>query len=164
MVEILLVEDNPSDVLLTQIAMAECKLANRLHVARDGEAALAFLRREGEYRTVPRPALVLLDLNLPKMDGRELLAQIKGDASLRSIPVVVLTTSEAESDVIRSYDLHANAYITKPLDMEQFVRVVKGIDDFWFRIVRCPDSHQESHRRVFFAVLRHGTAVATFGP
>jgi chemotaxis family two-component system response regulator Rcp1 len=145
MVEILLVEDNPSDVRLTQIAIAECKLANRLHVVRDGEAALAFLRREGEYRAALRPDLILLDLNLPKMDGRELLAKIKSDAGLRTIPVVVLTTSEAEADVIRSYDLHANAYITKPLDMEQFVRVVKGIDDFWFGIVRLPGRQLKTH-------------------
>jgi chemotaxis family two-component system response regulator Rcp1 len=136
MVEILLVEDNPSDVLLTQIAMRECKIANRLQVAPDGEAALAFLRRTGPEAV--RPDLVLLDLNLPRMDGRELLRELKSDSALRSIPVVVLTTSDAESDVLRSYDLHANAYITKPLDMEQFVRVVKGIDEFWFGIVRLP--------------------------
>jgi chemotaxis family two-component system response regulator Rcp1 len=138
LVEILLVEDNPSDVLLTQIAMRECKIANRLHVARDGEEALAFLRNEGGQQGAPRPDLVMLDLNLPKMDGRELLREMKGDPALRLIPVVVLTTSDSESDVRRSYDLHANAYITKPLDMEQFVRVVKGIDEFWFGIVRLP--------------------------
>jgi len=138
LVEILLVEDNPSDVLLTQIAMKECKIANRLHVANDGEAALAFLRRVGQHADAARPDLVLLDLNLPKMDGRELLAEMKSDATLRTIPVVVLTTSDAETDVVRSYDLHANAYITKPLDMEQFIRVVRGIDDFWFGIVRLP--------------------------
>jgi chemotaxis family two-component system response regulator Rcp1 len=133
LVEILLVDDNPSDVLLTQIAMRECKIANRLRVARDGEEALAFLR--GEAR---RPDLVMLDLNLPRMDGRELLREMKLDPALRLIPVVVLTTSDSEVDVQRSYDLHANAYITKPLDMEQFVRVVKGIDEFWFGIVRLP--------------------------
>jgi chemotaxis family two-component system response regulator Rcp1 len=138
LVEILLVEDNPSDVLLTQIAMKECKIANRLHVANDGEAALSFLRRQGPHVDAARPDLVLLDLNLPKMDGRELLREMKSDTSLRIIPVVVLTTSDAETDVLRSYDLHANAYITKPLDMEQFIRVVKGIDDFWFGIVRLP--------------------------
>jgi chemotaxis family two-component system response regulator Rcp1 len=142
LVEILLVEDNPSDVLLTQIAMKECKIANRLHVANDGEAALSFLRRQGPHAEAARPDLVLLDLNLPKMDGRELLREMKSDAALRIIPVVVLTTSDAETDVLRSYDLHANAYITKPLDMEQFIRVVKGIDDFWFGIVRLP-SHAE---------------------
>jgi chemotaxis family two-component system response regulator Rcp1 len=138
LVEILLVEDNPSDVLLTQIAMRECKIANRLNLTVDGELALAFLRRAPPYQEAPRPDLVLLDLNLPRMDGRELLREIKADADLRTIPVVVLTTSSAESDVLRSYDLHANAYVTKPLDMEQFVRVVKGIDDFWFGIVRLP--------------------------
>jgi chemotaxis family two-component system response regulator Rcp1 len=138
LVEILLVEDNPSDVLLTQIAMRECKIANRLHVARDGEEALAFLRRADDDREAPRPDLVMLDLNLPRMDGRELLREMKRDPRLRLIPVVVLTTSDSETDVQRSYELHANAYITKPLDMEQFVRVVKGIDEFWFGIVRLP--------------------------
>jgi chemotaxis family two-component system response regulator Rcp1 len=138
LVEILLVEDNPSDVLLTEIAMRECKIANRLSLTSDGEAALAFLRRQLPYADAPRPDLVLLDLNLPRMDGRELLREIKFDSALRAIPVVVLTTSSAESDVLHSYDLHANAYVTKPLDMEQFVRVVKGIDDFWFGIVRLP--------------------------
>jgi CheY-like chemotaxis protein len=138
LVEILLVEDNPSDVLLTQIAMDECKIANRLHLARDGEVAMSFLRREPPYRDAPRPDLVLLDLNLPRMDGRELLRAMKSEPSLRAIPVVVLTTSDAEADVGGSYELHANAYITKPLDMEQFMRVVRGIDDFWFGIVRLP--------------------------
>jgi two-component system, chemotaxis family, response regulator Rcp1 len=138
LVEILLVEDNPSDVLLTQIAMNECKIANRLHVAKDGEVALTFLRRQPPFEDAPRPDLVLLDLNLPRMDGRELLQEMKSDPTLLAIPVVVLTTSEAESDIGGSYELHANAYIAKPLDMEQFVRVVKGIDDFWFGIVRLP--------------------------
>jgi chemotaxis family two-component system response regulator Rcp1 len=138
LVEILLVEDNPSDVLLTQIAMRECKIANRLDIATDGEAALAFLRRQEQYQNVRGPDLVLLDLNLPRMDGRELLREIKSDPRLRMIPVVVLTTSDSETDVIRSYDLHANAYITKPMDMEQFIRVVRGIDEFWFGIVRLP--------------------------
>jgi two-component system, chemotaxis family, response regulator Rcp1 len=133
---ILLVEDNPSDVLLTQIAMKQCKLLNSLHVAEDGEEALAFLRHEGVHAGAPRPDIILLDLNLPRMDGRELLAIIKKDASLRTIPVMVLTTSDAESDVVQSYALHANAYITKPVDMNHFVRIVKGIDDFWFGIVR----------------------------
>jgi chemotaxis family two-component system response regulator Rcp1 len=136
--EILLVEDNPSDVLLTQIAMKQCKIANNLYVAADGEDALLFLRRAGRYADAPRPDLILLDLNLPRMDGRELLSELKNDASLRSIPVVVLTTSDAERDVIQSYALHANAYITKPVDMDQFIRVVKGIDEFWFGLVRLP--------------------------
>ena len=137
-VEILLVEDNPSDVLLTQIAMKECKIANRLHVASDGEDALAFLRGQGRYAGQSRPDLVLLDLNLPRMDGRELLAVIKADPALKTIPVVVLTTSDVELDVVRSYELHANAYVTKPLDMDEFIRIVKGVDDFWFGIVRLP--------------------------
>ena len=133
---ILLVEDNPSDVLLTQIAMKQCKVPSSLHVAEDGEDALAFLRREGSHGAAPRPDIILLDLNLPRMDGRELLAIIKRDEQLRTIPVMVLTTSDAESDVVQSYSLHANAYITKPVDMNQFVRIVKIIDDFWFGIVR----------------------------
>jgi chemotaxis family two-component system response regulator Rcp1 len=133
---ILLVEDNPSDVLLTQIAMKQCKLVNSLHVAEDGEEALAFLRHEGNHAEAPRPDIILLDLNLPRMDGRELLAIIKKDSALRTIPVMVLTTSDAESDVVQSYALHANAYITKPVDMNHFVRIVKGIDEFWFGIVR----------------------------
>ena len=137
-VEILLVEDNPSDVLLTQIAMRRCKITNHLLVAVDGEQALEILRREGPHAGGTQPDLVLLDLNLPRMDGRELLGIIKSDPALRSIPVVVLTTSTAEHDVIQSYDLHANAFITKPLDIEQFSRVVKAIDDFWFDIVRLP--------------------------
>jgi CheY-like chemotaxis protein len=139
LVEILLVEDNPSDVLLTQIAMKECKIANNLHVASDGEQALTFLRRQGPHADQPRPDLVLLDLNLPRMDGRELLVAMKSDPDLRSIPIVVLTTSDAEIDVVRSYDLQANAFITKPLDMQQFLKVVKGIDEFWFGIVRLPN-------------------------
>jgi CheY-like chemotaxis protein len=138
LVEILLVEDNPNDVLLTRIAMQQCKIANNLHVAEDGVEALAFLRREGKYAEVVRPDLILLDLNLPRMDGRDLLAKIKDDAALSTIPVVVLTTSDVERDVVRSYSLHANAYVTKPLDMDEFIRVVKGIDDFWFGIVRLP--------------------------
>jgi two-component system, chemotaxis family, response regulator Rcp1 len=137
-VEILLVEDNPSDVILTQIAMRECKIANQLQVASDGEQALRLLRAQGEYANRPRPDLILLDLNLPRMDGRELLAELKTDESLRTIPVVVLTTSDAERDVVQSYELHANAYITKPIDMDQFVRVVRAIDEFWFSIVRLP--------------------------
>jgi two-component system, chemotaxis family, response regulator Rcp1 len=137
-VEILLVEDNPSDVILTQIAMRECKIANQLQVASDGEQALRMLRGQGDSANRPRPDLILLDLNLPRMDGRELLAELKRDESLRTIPVVVLTTSDAERDVVESYELHANAYITKPIDMDQFVRVVRAIDEFWFAIVRLP--------------------------
>jgi two-component system, chemotaxis family, response regulator Rcp1 len=138
LVEILLIEDNPTDVLLMQVAMKECKIVNRLHVSNDSEAALSLLRRQGEHVDAARPDLVLLDLDLPKMDGRALLREMKSDPSLRTIPVVVLTMSDAETDVAHSYDLQANAYITKPLDMGQFIRVVKGIDDFWFGIVRLP--------------------------
>jgi len=138
LVEILLVEDNPSDVVLTRIAMKQCKIANQLHVAGDGVEALNFLRREGKYADAPRPDLILLDLNLPRMDGRQLLAAVKEDHTLRTIPVVVLTTSDAERDVMKSYSLHANAYVTKPLDMGEFIRIVKGIDEFWFGIVRLP--------------------------
>jgi chemotaxis family two-component system response regulator Rcp1 len=136
-VTILLVEDNPSDVMLTQIAMKECKIANHLQVASDGEEALRILRGQEGGNSL-RPDLILLDLNLPRMDGRELLSELKKDESLCAIPVVVLTTSDAERDVLQSYQLHANAYITKPIDMDQFVRVVRAIDEFWFDIVRLP--------------------------
>jgi CheY-like chemotaxis protein len=136
--ENLLVEDNPSDVLLTEIAMRVCKLANKLQVVPDGEGALAYLRRQGRHVQATRPGLILLDLNLPGMDGRELLGELKSDPSLRTIPVVVLTTSDAERDVLQSYQLHANAYITKPLDLDRFARVVHGIDEFFFGIVRLP--------------------------
>lgn len=137
-VEILLVEDNPGDVRLTQEGLKEGKVRNTLHVVRDGVEALAFLRREGEYAHAPRPDLILLDLNLPKKDGREVLAEIKEDPILRRIPVVVLTVSKAEEDILKTYDLHANCYITKPVGLEQFIRVVKSIDDFWFSIVKLP--------------------------
>lgn len=137
-VEILLVEDNAADVRLTIEALKEGKVRNRLSVARDGVEALAFLRREGEHAGAPRPDLILLDLNLPRMDGRELLAVIKEDPTLRRIPVVVLTTSKAEEDILRTYDLHANCYVTKPVDLDRFIEVVKSIDDFWLTIVRLP--------------------------
>ncbi|MBA2544652.1 MAG: response regulator [Deltaproteobacteria bacterium] len=133
-IEILLVEDNPADVRLTQEALREGKVRNNLSVARDGEEALAFLRRAD----TPRPDLILLDLNLPRRDGREVLEEIKNDPDLKTIPVVVLTSSEADADVIKSYALHANCYITKPVDLEQFIKVVKSIDDFWLAIVRLP--------------------------
>jgi chemotaxis family two-component system response regulator Rcp1 len=132
MIEILLVDDSPADVRLTIEALKEVKLHNRIHVAIDGEAALAFLR-DPEQR---RPDLILLDLNLPGLDGREVLAEIKNDPALAIIPVVVLTTSRAEEDVMRTYRLHANCYITKPVDLDQFVRVVQSIEEFWFTIVR----------------------------
>jgi CheY-like chemotaxis protein len=138
-IEVLLVEDDPGDVLMTREAFADYKVANQLHVVQDGADAMAFLRREGDFSGAPRPDLVLLDLNLPRMDGREVLQAIKSDAELASIPVVVLTTSEAEEDVLRSYSLHANAYVTKPVDFERFIEVVRQIDDFFVTVVRLPN-------------------------
>lgn len=137
-IEVLLVEDDPGDVLLTTEAFEHNKVQNFLHVVEDGEKAMAFLRREGEYADKPRPDLVLLDLNLPRKDGREVLSEIKDDEELRSIPVVVLTTSEADEDILRSYRLHANAYVTKPVDFERFVSVVRQIDDFFVSVVKLP--------------------------
>lgn len=141
-IEMLLVEDNPDDVDLTIEALEDAKIANRLHVVNDGVAALDFLYKKGEYAQVPRPALILLDLNLPRKDGREVLAVIKEDPDLRHIPVVVLTTSSAHEDIMRVYDLHANCYITKPVDFEQFVRVVHAIEDFWLTVVQLPGDLQ----------------------
>ncbi|CAJ59327.1 MULTISPECIES: response regulator [Frankia] len=137
-VEVLLVEDDPGDVLMTREAFEDHKLRNHLNVVSDGVEALAYLRGEGEYAGSPRPDLILLDLNLPRRDGREVLREVKADERLRRIPVVVLTTSEAEEDVLRSYDLHANAYITKPVDFERFVAVVRHIDDFFVTVARLP--------------------------
>ena len=137
-VEILLIEDNPGDVRLTLEALHEGKVKNNLVVAPDGETALAILRREGAHANAPRPDLILLDLNLPKKDGREVLAEIKADEKLHCIPVVVLTTSKSEEDVLRSYQLNANCYITKPVDLEQFIRVVRAIEDFWLTMVVLP--------------------------
>jgi len=134
-VEILLVEDNPGDIRLTMEALKEGKMCNKVSIARDGIEALQFLRREEPYVDAPRPDLILLDLNLPKKDGREVLAEIKEDQLLRRIPVVILTTSMAEQDILRTYDLHANCYITKPVDIDQFVHIVQSIEDFWFSIV-----------------------------
>lgn len=138
LVEILLVEDNPGDVRLTQEAMKEGKMRNNLSVAVDGVEAMAFLRREGKYADAPRPDVVLLDLNLPKKDGRAVLKEIKEDPNLRRIPVVILTSSKADEDVLNSYDLHANCYITKPGDLEQFIEVVKSVEGFWVQIVKLP--------------------------
>jgi two-component system response regulator len=138
-IEILLVEDDPGDVLITREALEHSKLVNNLHTVGNGEEALAFLRQEGEFVDAVRPDLVLLDLNLPRRDGREVLAEVKGDPDLRRIPIVVLTTSQAEEDIVRSYDLHANAYVTKPVDFEQFVHVVRQVDEFFFTVVRLPD-------------------------
>lgn len=139
-IEILLVEDNPGDVRLTQEALADGKVNNNLHVVIDGVEAMAFLRREGAYRSRPRPDVILLDLNLPRKNGREVLAEVKADPELRRIPIVVLTTSEAEEDVLRAYEHHANCYITKPVDLDQFLKVVRSIEDFWFTIVKLPPS------------------------
>jgi two-component system, chemotaxis family, response regulator Rcp1 len=137
-VEILLVEDNPGDVRLTVEALREGKVRNHLSVVGDGVEALAYLRREGAHAEAPRPDLILLDLNLPKVNGLEVLAAIKGDDNLRRIPVVVLTTSKAEEDVVRTYDLHANCFISKPVDLERFIQVVKTIDSFWLQVVKLP--------------------------
>ncbi len=140
-IEILLVEDSPGDADLAREALETTKVRNTLHVVRDGEEAMDFLRRKGKWANAPRPGLVLLDLNLPKMDGRQVLAEIKQDPDLRRIPVVILTISKEEADVLRSYDLHANCYITKPIDLGQFLEVVRSIEEFWLTIVRLPPSH-----------------------
>lgn len=137
-VEILLVEDSPGDVRLTKEALKDSKLYNNLNVVPDGVEAIAFLRREGNYANAPRPDLILLDLNLPRMDGRQVLQEIKNDDSLKRIPVVVLTTSANETDIFITYNLHANCYITKPVDFSQFMSVVKSIENFWFSIVKLP--------------------------
>jgi chemotaxis family two-component system response regulator Rcp1 len=137
-VELLLVEDNPGDIRLTQEALKDGKVLNNLHVVEDGVKAMAFLRPEGRYRGAVRPDVILLDLNLPKKDGREVLAEIKADPSLMRIPVVVLTTSEAEKDILQAYNLHANSYIIKPVDLDQFIAVMKSIEDFWLTIVKLP--------------------------
>jgi CheY-like chemotaxis protein len=137
-IEVLLVEDDPGDVLMTREAFEEHKLRNRLNVVTDGVAALEYLRRQGEHRDAARPDLVLLDLNLPKRDGREVLAEVKNDPELCQIPIVVLTTSAADEDILRSYQLHANAYVTKPVDFERFIAVVRQIDEFFVSVVRLP--------------------------
>ena len=137
-IEILLVEDNPGDVRLTIEALKDGKIHNHLSVVSDGEEALAFLRRQGQYAKAPWPDLILLDLNLPKKDGREVLKEIKQEKDLKRIPVVILTTSTAEKDIIKTYDLHANCYINKPVDFDQFTNVVKSIEDFWFTVVKLP--------------------------
>jgi chemotaxis family two-component system response regulator Rcp1 len=137
-IEILLVEDNPADVRLTKEALKEGKILNNMNVAKDGVEALAFLHREGKYGNAPRPDIILLDLNLPKKNGRDVLAEIKDDPALKRIPVVVLTTSKAEEDILRTYDLHANCFITKPVDLEQFMVVVRAIEYFWLSVVKLP--------------------------
>ncbi len=136
--DILLVEDNPGDARLAQEALKEGQMASRLKVVVDGVEAMSFLRREGVYVGAPRPNLVLLDLNLPRKDGRQVLAEMKADPELRRIPVVVLTTSQAEQDIMRSYDLHANCYITKPVDLDRFITVVRSIEEYWCSVVTLP--------------------------
>ncbi|BBZ37796.1 response regulator [Mycobacterium conspicuum] len=137
-IEILLVEDDPGDELITREAFEDNKLQNRLHVAHDGEEGLNYLYQRGEFQDARRPDLILLDLNLPKYDGRQLLEKIKSDPDLSRIPVVVLTTSSAEEDIVRSYNLHANAYVTKPVDLDQFINAVRQIDEFFLQVVRLP--------------------------
>ena len=137
-IHVLLVEDDPGDVLMTQEAFEHHKLRNQLHVVSDGVEALSFLRREGEHADAPRPGMILLDLNLPRKDGREVLEEVKNDPALRSIPVVVLTTSQAEEDILRSYNLHANAYVAKPVDFDRFIQVIRQIDDFFVTVVKLP--------------------------
>ena len=138
LIEILLVEDNPGDVRLTRESFKEGRLRNNMSVAEDGIEAMAFLHREGKYTNAPRPDLILLDLNLPKKDGREVLAEIKKDPELKRIPVVILTSSEAEKDIMKTYDLHANCYITKPVDLDQFIKAMRLIEDFWLTMVKLP--------------------------
>jgi chemotaxis family two-component system response regulator Rcp1 len=141
-IDILLVEDNEADVRLTQEVLTDSKVRNNLMIASNGEEALSCLRQQGKFRNSPRPDLILLDLNLPVKDGREVLAQIKQDPDLKSIPVVILTTSKAEEDIVKTYNLHANCYITKPVDLEQFVTVVNYIEDFWLAIVKLPKNRK----------------------
>jgi CheY-like chemotaxis protein len=137
-IEILLIEDNPGDVRLTQEVLKDAKVSNNLSVVQDGVEALAFLHREGRYEDAPRPDIILLDLNLPRMDGRELLAEIKADQTLMHIPVLVLTTSEADADVLKAYNLHANCYIVKPLELDRFIEIMEAIEHFWLNIAELP--------------------------
>jgi two-component system, chemotaxis family, response regulator Rcp1 len=137
-VDILLVEDNPGDVRLTKEALKDAKVLNEIYVARDGVEAMQFVHREGSFANAPMPDLILLDLNLPRKDGREVLAEIKKDPKLQHIPVVVLTTSKADEDIIKTYNLHANAYITKPVDLNRFVEIMHALEQFWFTIVKLP--------------------------
>jgi CheY-like chemotaxis protein len=145
-IEILLVEDSPSDAELTLEALHDAKVANRVNVVEDGVYAMEFLRRQGRWANAPRPDVILLDLNLPRKDGREVLAEIKNDENLKSIPVVVLTSSRAEQDVLRSYNLHANCYITKPVDLQQFLTVVRAIEFFWLSIIMLPTEQLPSRQ------------------
>jgi len=143
-VDILLVEDSPGDVRLTREALKDAKILNTLHVVQDGIAAMDFLRQQGQYAGRPRPELIMLDLNLPKKDGREVLAEIKQDENLKRIPVVVLTTSKAEEDIVRAYNLHANAYVTKPVDLAQFLNVIRALEEFWLAVVTLPPGGNET--------------------
>lgn len=138
-IEILLVEDNPGDVILTREAFSEAKICNNIHVAQDGEEAIAYLQKEAGYEDSKKPDLILLDLNLPKIDGREVLDKVKSNDNLKRIPVVVLTSSEAEQDIIKTYDLHANSYVVKPIDLDQFIKVVNAVENFWFSVVTLPN-------------------------
>ena len=144
-VEILLVEDNPVDVMMTREAFANGRICNNLHVVEDGEEAMDFLYRREKYSSAPQPDVILLDLNLPRKDGREVLTEIKADPSLRHIPIIILTTSESEEDIFRSYELQANCFITKPVDMEQFTRTLECIGDFWFALVQLPRMEEGGH-------------------
>jgi len=137
-IEILLVEDSPADILITREAFADAKLANTLHVVEDGVRAMEFLRREGSYASFPRPDLILLDLNLPRKNGREVLAEIKADAEFKSIPVIILTTSSADEDILQAYDLHANCYVIKPVGFDNFLKAIQSIQNFWFSVVVLP--------------------------
>jgi CheY-like chemotaxis protein len=137
-IDLLLVEDDPGDAMMTREALNDAKVVHQLHVVDNGEAAIAFLRQEGEYAEAPRPDLIFLDLNLPRVDGREVLAFVKGDDSLRRIPLVILTTSDSEDDIARSYDLHANAYVTKPVDFDSFLNAVRQVDHFFLTVAKLP--------------------------
>jgi CheY-like chemotaxis protein len=137
-IDILLVEDSKGDIGLIEEVFEEAKIKNNLHIAEDGEEAILFLNNQGPFSDAPRPDIILLDLNLPKKDGREVLQEVKEDDNLKNIPIVVLTTSKAEEDILRSYNLHANAYVTKPVDFNQFIKVIKTIEDFWLQIVKLP--------------------------
>jgi CheY-like chemotaxis protein len=144
-VEILIIEDNEGDIGLIEEVFEEAKIRNKLHIVEDGEEAVLYLRGEGKFSGFPRPDIILLDLNLPKKDGREVLREIKEDSNLKIIPVVILTTSNAEKDILRAYDLHANAYVTKPLDFDQFIKVIDSIEKFWLEIVELPTKYGQKH-------------------
>lgn len=151
-VEIMIIEDNEGDVRLAREALRESKIRNTIHHVPDGVEAMEFLHRQGKYTRAPRPDLILLDLNLPRMDGREVLTAIKNDADLKHIPVVILTVSSDEIDIFKSYNLHANCYITKPIDLDQFIHVVKSIEDFWLTVVKLPNGYGKGHHeRIDFA-------------